>query len=521
MISVGAVRDDCYNFVFDYESGFEQVVRHVVEYHKARHLHMIAGRKDEYFSEKRIAVYKKVLAENKVAFSQDDISYGDYWYGPTTDAVRKLIAENRVPEAVICANDRMAMTACEVFAEHGINVPSDVIVTGFDGTNEARTFMPPITTCKCSVGTACAQITEVICSLFNGSKPPVINRIAYTPDIYTSCGCSVPYVTNLGMGLRKSEERFYTYQENERMLYEMSEKIFLCDSIAEMIGHFSEYSFPSLSIIVNRQVPDPAMNPAFHTGIAPFGEDMLMLYQTNTDIDLFPMPFSSWSQIQDTRNYIEDKNPVIFSSLYFMGLAFGYVAFHFDFNYDNCCRIPQCISCLNNAIGGFRNIRHVRFIAKHDYMTGLYNRNGFYSEAERLIKKHNGSRFMVVSADVDGLKYINDNFGHDSGDFVIREAANALNSFRGKAKICGRFGGDELVLCAALGKDEDGESMLRADIRTYIEAVNSRPGKKFDLSMSIGVCISDPGERDIDDLLKKSDEKMYSEKITKPNRRKR
>ena len=206
-----------------------------------------------------------------------------------------------------------------------------------------------------------------------------------------------------------------------------------------------------------------------------------------------------------------------------MGIAFGYIAFFFPYDFKTCCKIPQYISTLDNAIGGFRNIRHVQFIAKHDYMTGLYNRNGFYAEAEQLIREHDGSRFMMVSADVDGLKYINDTFGHDSGDFVIREAANALRSCRAAAKVCGRFGGDELVLCAALGEEEDGEAMLRADIKAYVDSVNSRPDKKFDLSMSVGVCISDPGSGrlNLDSLLKVSDELMYQEKITKPNRRKR
>lgn len=524
VISVGAERDGCCCFTFDYESGFEQIVRHVVEFHHAKKIHFIAGRKDEVSSERRIAVFRKVLAENKIAFSENDLSYGDYWHGPTTDAVLKLIAQDRVPDAIICANDMMAVTACEVLADHDIHVPSDVIVTGFDGTNEARIFVPPITTCKCNLTAAGTQIVDAIHLFFEGGTPSMSTEITYEPDIYDSCGCPNPHgVLNMGLQLRKAEDRFHSYQDTERLLYKMSEKIFTCGSIQEMITCFSEHDFPKLSIVVNRQVTDPAVNPVQNTNTRFVSDDMILLYQNNVDKNLFPMPFRCRDVIKTTEFYIASQNPIIFTSLVFMGIAFGYIAFFFPYDFKTCCKIPQYISTLDNAIGGFRNIRHVQFIAKHDYMTGLYNRNGFYAEAEQLIREHDGSRFMMVSADVDGLKYINDTFGHDSGDFVIREAANALRSCRAAAKVCGRFGGDELVLCAALGEEEDGEAMLRADIKAYVDSVNSRPDKKFDLSISVGVCISEPGSGrlNLDSLLKVSDELMYQEKITKPNRRKR
>lgn len=194
-----------------------------------------------------------------------------------------------------------------------------------------------------------------------------------------------------------------------------------------------------------------------------------------------------------------------------MGIPFGYAASYFGCNYESCCQISQYVTALNNSIGGYRNIRYARYIAVHDYMTGLYNRNGFYSEAQRLIGENPGKRIMMVSADVDGLKNINDNFGHDGGDYVICEAANALCSFRLRDKVCGRFGGDELAMCAVLSDNEDGEAMLREDTECYVNKINSLPGKKFELSISVGVYISSESAA-IDSMLKEADKLMYREK---------
>lgn len=521
VISVGAVRESCTSFIFDYESGFEKIVRHVVEYHKPRTIHFIAGRKGEFFSEKRIEVYKKVLSENGRDFSDNDLSYGDYWYAPTTEAVQKLIAENRVPDAVICANDMMAITVCAVLSENGIKVPEDVIVTGFDGTNEAKLAVPPITTCKCNLNIAAEKIIGTLSCILDGGKSAPVCYIGYEPDIYSSCGCPNSHsVCNMGVLLRTAEDRFNQYQADERLLYEMAESIFASYSEEEMIEHFSEFNFYDLCVAVNQRVTDPKINPALDVHSNPFGENMILLYQSQSDKSMFPMPFCRSSVIGQAERFIDRKNPIIFTSLVFMGIPFGYAAFYFGCDYESFCKIPQYVTALNNSIGGYRSIRYARYIAIHDYMTGLYNRSGFYSETKRLIEEHSGERIMIVSADVDGLKYINDTFGHDGGDYVICEAANALSGFQCKDKVCGRFGGDELALCAAIKDGDDGEAMLRRDIESYVNKINSLPNKKFDLSMSIGVCIGS-GEVDIEYMLKEADKLMYAEKSGKPHRRKK
>ena len=70
----------CINF--DYEAGFEKVVRHVIEYHHVKKPHMMAGQPDNDFSNRRIEVFKKVLKENEIEFDDSMISYGYFWADP-------------------------------------------------------------------------------------------------------------------------------------------------------------------------------------------------------------------------------------------------------------------------------------------------------------------------------------------------------------------------------------------------------------------------------------------------------
>ena len=138
--------DGCINIAMKFGSGFKDIVRHVVEYHGCRKVNMIAGVRDNEFSEDRIRAYKEVLAENGIPFEEKRLAYGEFWDRPTRTAMAQFLAEDELPEAIVCANDAMAMTACSVLREKGFRVPEDVIVTGFDGINSAKINIPSIST---------------------------------------------------------------------------------------------------------------------------------------------------------------------------------------------------------------------------------------------------------------------------------------------------------------------------------------------------------------------------------------
>ena len=134
--------EGCDNVRFDFKKGFEKIVRHVIEDHGVKKPAFMAGIKDNPFSEERLEVFKRVIGENGIEFSEDMVSYGEFWAKPARAAMQKLIDENRIPEAVICANDIMALAVATELDKKGIRVPADVIVTGFDYIENAEIFYP-------------------------------------------------------------------------------------------------------------------------------------------------------------------------------------------------------------------------------------------------------------------------------------------------------------------------------------------------------------------------------------------
>lgn len=146
-----------------------------------------------------------------------------------------------------------------------------------------------------------------------------------------------------------------------------------------------------------------------------------------------------------------------------------------------------------------------------DELTGLNNRRGFFTLAERQLKlsRRRGQGLVVVLADLDGLKQINDRFGHAEGDRALIATAQVLLATFRDVDIIARLGGDEFAV-VVVDADENLEDALRARLLRQIEARNARGEANYTLSLSIGTArqpVRKP--RTIDDLLARADEALY------------
>lgn len=154
-------------------------------------------------------------------------------------------------------------------------------------------------------------------------------------------------------------------------------------------------------------------------------------------------------------------------------------------------------------------------IAVTDVMTGLLNRRGFLLHAERSLKvaRRQGLPSALIFFDIDGLKKVNDEFGHDAGDHLIENAARILQeSFRG-SDVVARLGGDEF---AALTLDAAQPDLLVARIQQSIDNFGLRSSQPYRISFSFGIAQCDPlSESTLSDYLSQADRRMYEQKATR------
>lgn len=398
-------------------------------------------------------------------------------------------------------------------------------VVGFDGTEEAKQCNPPITTCRFSHADTAKAIADALEKVFAGEEVPHDNYVDFVLDVYNSCGCHPdrpPY--NMGNTLKIVLDRFCKYQDDNALLCELAQKIVTGDSADCIVEELKGYNFYNICIMVNQSFWNEALNPLEEKWNG-FDEEMCILYKSDDESKKYPMNFMRKDVLIDIDYVMTLENPVVFNVLSSYGIPMGYMCVDFKANIDSYCMIPQYVYALNNALSGYRNAMHLKYTAKsiekiseNDYLTGLYNRNGFYKQLSWLQMKNEGRNFTVASIDLDGLKNINDHYGHDEGDFAISSVADAIRSIPIDNKICGRFGGDEFVVCTAADDDDNGADIIRQHVEDFLARLNKNHVKPYPITASIGTC-SIGGDFDFDAMLKQSDERMYAEKSLKPNRR--
>lgn len=158
-----------------------------------------------------------------------------------------------------------------------------------------------------------------------------------------------------------------------------------------------------------------------------------------------------------------------------------------------------------------------REIAITDELTGLYNRRGFFTLVEqqfRLARRERHGMYMLY-ADLDGLKAINDNLGHQQGDTALIDTAKILRATFRESDLIARIGGDEFVV-SPIGTTGSSVEITAARLEENIEKHNSKARRKYKLSLSFGVAYYDPEHPcSIDELLAQGDRLMYKQKRLK------
>lgn len=526
VLVIGEKNDKHISLIFDYKSGFEMMVRHIVEDHRKRDLHFIAGIKGESHSEERIAGFRQVLCDNNIEFSDDMVSYGDYWNNPTVKAVNALIQSGHIPEAIICVNDSTAITVCEELEKNNIKVPSDVLVTGFDGIREAAYCDPPITTCKYDLDMLVEKISELVIRSVNAKIDPRVINIGFTPLIHSSCGCTCSAaITNFSYILKKTQDHFSGFREKDRTLHELTESAVMCETSAEIIEHLNSFnSGKNILIAINKSCFESDINPVNEIRENSFDENMIIACPSvkteNGEIEEFHS--SEFTQLILSR--LNGTYPIIVSALGFMGTPFGFMASDPEPCFETYSSLSQSVEALNTIVGCNRTVRYIKYTSGQikkmsmlDSMTGIYNRNGFYSHLQEITgsAQKSGRYIAVASVDADRLKTVNDTYGHDCGDIIIEAAAKAVMSISCAEKICGRFGGDEFAVCAVIDDLCNAERQIADEIQYFVDNVNASSDKPFEVSVSVGIVVCSSDVFDFDRAYKEADRKMYENKSAK------
>lgn len=516
----------------DEKQDFKSMVEHFIVKHKFTRINCLTGIKGIWQSEVRLEGYKEALAEHGIPIEEERMRYGDFWRQSGIDMVKEMLASSLpLPEAIVCANDYMAITVCDALKEAGIRVPEDICVSGYDNVREANLNTPSITTLMPPVERNGESCVTYLHERIEG-KPERELPVLYGDIIFSeSCGCKIDnaYDKNVlitqknyqytvdniqrefalmnlmreDMNGRSNVEEFLEAAKSHTYLLKNYKALYLClcdnwESVGEGEGNYLKEGYTKTMRLALSHVDG----------------------EYNSKAEEFPVS----QMLPDLWKEHETMQIFFFVPIHFKDRSFGYGAFSFgdqikiiDYNYD------AWVNNLNNGLELIRVQNNLKWfynkmdqIAIRDALTDVFNRRGLerYITPTFLECIKNKTPFILLVGDLDNLKKINDAFGHVEGDRAIQTITDAFRSIAAEDDVVlARTGGDEFVL--AFKKEYSYEKVVefKESVYQYIDKFNRENMYPYRVGVSIGIYYGIPDEdTSISDCHSMADHDMYDEK---------
>lgn len=226
---------DCYSAVFE-------LITHLIKTHGCRDIAYLSGKKWHKHSKERLQAYRDAMENAGLPVPEERIIYGDYWYQSGEICAEELLADGKkLPDAVACANDPMAIGLCKAFKERGIRVPEEIAVVGYDSTYEGQTSPRPITSALIPAEEFGEYAFDFLMDWISGRVPDSF-RLSSKLVIGESCGCgceSMPkyQIRRDEWGTDISEERF------DSVFNTMEENLISQSSMQEYLNTVYSYAY--------------------------------------------------------------------------------------------------------------------------------------------------------------------------------------------------------------------------------------------------------------------------------------
>lgn len=538
IVSIGCKVKNSISVCTDNYSAMRTLMKHLVVDKKLSKIHFVKGIEGNPDGEARYQAYVDVLKEHGIPIVPERISQGDFYVtGGGMAAKEILMSKASFPEAIVCANDTMAITVCDILMKKGYRVPEDVLISGYDFTIEGQIHTPKMTSVRSCFGevgkTACEALINRInmgTETLDGDNPGS-ETILLSDELVL--GESFGYQSNTIRDERHSKSSCATNVLQRKYIHQTIklEKDFMASNGYEewlnaMKTFISQIAPTEFYLCVNDNVFELDIMEQEELSV-----EERLAYATNMNVILAykngifkqKASFESRYAFDELFSKAENEKLYIFSPLHYLDQTFGYCVF-VDSAFPE--RNPLFVSWLIRISASIETIRKQILVKNamkrldemyiRDSLTGAYNRFGLERFFSEIKKKCMLSRsFMQLSfVDLDGLKKINDEYGHEEGDRIIIAAANVLLKRAGKFKVI-RYGGDEFVVMG-LTKDEQEVEDYWKSVQEEVLNYNQNMKRQAELSLSYGYEIFTVGsETYMEDCIRVTDKKMYQSKKDK------
>lgn len=596
--------------------GIYDIVSHVIEVHHRRRLAFIGGPKNANESQLRFQAFYDALNDHHIPYISELTFEGNFLCESGNAAIEYFSEHHLEFDALICANDNMALGALTELYKRTGSIPDHISITGFDDVESSKFHR--LTTVRQPFYEQAQASSEMLYRLIKGEDISYINILPVEVILRSSCGC--PGTVHNSSFTQLSPQEYESLQEvclttKDKIIAELEtinhlNGLPVVNEDYENILHFENEIIDALRTGASKDHLSFVQSQALES----FSEDLMSNLDWKMQMDAIYQVLPHFNIKKGFVSIYEDRNQplknsrlllaynnhrsdlgeqgMIFETLNILPACFmnalynerfniiimalhqgdrplGYTIFSFEDKLHKIYEIARYnigvalngsllvesiknqaldlerqveertreLSEINNTLTheiGKRKKAQVELgeammaLERHntqlktesmrDELTGLYNRRGFIELVTEYIENamYTNNQFLLLFGDLDGLKQINDQFGHTEGDFAIKQTAEILRlTFKQNCDIISRLSGDEFTVVISGASSHD-QSEISKKLKLNCDTFNSTTNKPYTLSLSTGFAYFNPKEPlDFDALLSEADNALYKEKRKK------
>lgn len=517
VVSIGTDIEDFYYAGIDNKKTICELMEHLYEEHGCRKFVFAGGPAGNFENSLRTEAYLESLAKFGLSEKDNPIWYGDFDFDTGVTYFNSVLEKNLpLPDVFVCANDNIATGLCYTAQQNGYSIPDDFRVTGFDNLDKAIYFDPQITTVghmREIIGSKCM---DILMNVWNGNEIPRRHFIPSSCIFTESCGCPNSGLIDYRKEIVNRLMGDIFKLKSEELLVDLESRMMQCkkyDELFHYIGkYFMDLECDGFAVILDKRLYEGGVQSSF--SITGYNWDYMEVAYAGENNKVFDItdPWELFAHMDATAA----GNAYMFSPIHFGEYTIGFsILKNGRFLYDNpyFYDIHSTITkTMENMFKKFQlqnaNKRLMEIYNK-DQLTGLYNRIAYTEmiepEYEHLCKA--GQKCAITFSDADFFKEINDTYGHEKGDNILKKIANALSFHCPEHGYVYRFGGDEFIVFFPCNEEKE--------ILTFRDKVTTSL-MTDGISISMGIAMTDPESgKKIDDYVHLADQDMYRIKTAK------
>lgn len=518
-VSIDVPQDGAVTIRFDDRISVDEMTEHLITEHGARKIAFVSGPLNSDVAIERVDACRNAMKRHGLIL-EDNMLFDGQWtrVGGRNAAEQILDLGGELPDAVMCGNDDMALSIIECFNENGIRVPKDVAVTGFDALREA--VMRGLTTICRPIDRSARRAIEILNSWIEGQEPAEKDVVLSTIPIFgESCGCT--------QSMDHISEKLRALGTERWNMETILTRVSMFSGAMAGVGDEDEAHSKIHDFVKSWDIREMylCVDPSICRDVKPsredqsFPDEMLLLYgiRNGKEYDTNIMPtFDLAPVLQEMR---KNTTCLVFCPLYYRDRSFGYVAMNLG-NGTGAALYPVLMLLNGTLMSLFlqmnikRSASIIDRMASHDIMTGLLNRRGYMERAPEIMARaqKEGKYFTLLSADMDHMKVINDQYGHLMGDEAICRMGRALEQIQKMNLTPVHISGDEFLAFGIIDDPEVAQKIIPF-VNQELEKINKNDPWICDISASFGIYSAIPKDGDsIDIYMTMADRAMYADK---------